>query len=87
MFSQFYGYGKFRIAGRDTYAHRYSYERFVGCIRAGLTIDHICRNRRCVNPEHLDAVTHAENMRRARDKSPHPDILAEIDRLNERAVR
>lgn len=46
------------------YAHRSSYEAFVGPVPDGLNIDHLCRNRRCVNPAHLEPVTQLENVRR-----------------------
>lgn len=56
-------------------AHRLVYEILVGTIPDGLEIDHLCRVRRCVRPDHLEPVTHAENMRRARwivCKQGHP---------------
>lgn len=49
---------------RAVYAHRYVYELAYGPIPAGLTLDHLCRNVRCVRPEHLEAVTHRENILR-----------------------
>lgn len=54
------GYGAFG-AGHERYAHRYSWFIFRGEIPAGLEIDHLCRIRSCVNPDHLRVVTHREN--------------------------
>jgi transposase-like protein len=65
------GYGQFRYNGRNNYAHRYAWERVHGPIPDGLTVDHLCRVRRCVNVEHLDLTDRLDNyMRgvRARDK-------------------
>jgi hypothetical protein len=55
------GYGRFRVNGRPEYAHRIMFERHKGPIPAGREIDHLCRNRRCVNPDHLEAVSRREN--------------------------
>lgn len=58
------GYGQFYFDGQMRYAHRVAYELFVGPIPAGLTIDHLCRVRACVNPDHLEPVTNRENILR-----------------------
>ena len=57
------GYGQF-YSGGPHLAHRYSYELHKGPIPKGLVIDHLCRVRRCVNPDHLEAVTQSINLLR-----------------------
>lgn len=55
------GYGR---CGRKQSAHLYSYRAFCGPVPKGLELDHLCRVITCVNPAHLEPVTHAENKRR-----------------------
>lgn len=58
------GYGNVYDGYNPVPAHRLAYELAKGEIPSGLQIDHLCRNRRCCNPEHLEAVTRLENVRR-----------------------
>ena len=58
------GYGQFWVNGRSVKAHRWAYEYFKGPIPEGLQLDHLCRNRNCVNPAHLEPVTGRENVLR-----------------------
>lgn len=72
------GYGQFWMGGeggRTLRAHRVAYEDLVGAVPEGLMLDHLCRVRHCVRPDHLEPVTNAENLRRGaearRAESPH----------------
>lgn len=60
------GYGYVHFDGRSEAAHRVAYMLKHGAIPEGMELDHKCRNRVCCNPDHLEAVTHAENMERVR---------------------
>lgn len=70
------GYGQFYINKKrgTVLAHRYSYERIRGVIPTGLVLDHLCRNPKCVNPDHLEAVTQYENQRRGVHRNQFSDI-------------
>lgn len=59
-----YGHGYGRKGMRTNCAHRLVYDRLVGPIPPGHDLDHLCRVRRCVNPDHLEPVTRSENLRR-----------------------
>ena len=58
------GYGRADVDGRNQAAHRVAYEWLVGPIPTGLELDHLCGVRNCVNPAHLEPVTHKENIAR-----------------------
>lgn len=70
------GYGW--LGSRRIFAHRFFYEREHGPIPAGRQLDHLCRNPACVNPEHLEIVTNAENTRRGACAKLTPAVVAQI---------
>ncbi len=65
------GYGYFNLDGRPTQAHRVAFELTRGPIPDGLVTDHLCRVRHCVNPDHLEPVTHRENILRGDSPNAH----------------
>lgn len=64
-------YGQILADGRNQLAHRVMYELLVGPIPAGMELDHLCCVPRCIRPDHLEPVTHAENMRRYGERLTH----------------
>ena len=61
------GYPRFTVCHKHILAYRFAYELLEGAVPEGLELDHLCRNSGCVNPGHLEPVTHMENMRRAKE--------------------
>jgi len=83
------GYGESMIGGYATLAHRAVWIFLRGPIPQGLDLDHLCRNRGCVNPDHLEPVTRKVNLRRGFEargcKNGHPynvDDFSEVRRSN-----
>jgi len=58
------GYGQIRVNGRNTYVHRVTWSLAGRSLPEGMEIDHLCRVHNCVNPDHLEPVTHRENVLR-----------------------
>ena len=71
------GYGYILVGSRSdqsrkyVFAHRFAFERFRGSIPAGEEIDHLCKHRSCVNPTHLQSLSHLENVRRSGAAEAH----------------
>jgi len=77
------GYGHLHLPDGRNMAHRIYYERAHGAIPEGFELDHLCRVRHCVNPAHLEPVSHAENMRRSSVTKLTFEQAAEIKRCPE----
>jgi hypothetical protein len=75
------GYGQMAVPGnrsKKEYAHRWYYEQAKGAIPQGMYLDHLCRNRACCNPDHLEVVSPRENCRRGSLTKLSPEDVAAI---------
>lgn len=77
------GYGQMKMNGKLWAVHRIYYEREYGPIPEGKQLDHLCRNRACVNPMHLEPVSGTENMRRGSATKVSLEQVREIRKLAE----
>lgn len=75
------GYGVLRRKGKNLRAHRYYYQLEHGPIPPGMDLDHLCRNRLCCNPAHMEVVTRVENLRRGDGIVLTVEEVREIKRL------
>jgi len=72
------GYGNYAIDRKSYGAHRVVFEKYKSKIPTGMDLDHICKNRACVNPNHLEVVSRKENIRRGKNTSLTPDKVREL---------
>jgi DNA-binding XRE family transcriptional regulator len=74
-------YGRYKFQGKMFPAHRFMYIKYKGEIPDDLVIDHVCRNTLCVNPDHLEAVSYAENVRRGKGTKLNETKVKEIKQM------
>lgn len=74
------GYGQIKVAGRVVYAHRFALEASGEVLDDALVVDHLCRNRACVRPSHLEQVSQRVNVLRGESPMAHQARQAECKR-------
>lgn len=80
------GYGRITYKGKVTYAHIHHWEKINGPVPEGLELDHTCKTRACVNPDHLEPITHGENLRRSKRTKLSLEMAEEIHKLNAQGI-
>lgn len=75
------GYGRIMKKGNYFRVHRYFYEQKFGKIAEGLVVDHLCRNPSCINPDHMEVVTNAENVRRGNSAKLNYSLVENIKNI------
>ena len=86
-YSQTHRYVRVRIGDTRVCAHRLSYEFFKGSIPEGLVVDHLCEDKRCYNPSHLEAITQKENVRRYYGSGGLYDWVWKLQSLRDRGYK
>lgn len=81
------GYGRFGVNGKNRLAHRVSYMLTVGEIPEGKVLDHLCKNKGCVNPAHLEPVDFVENVRRGTAWNPEKVAIMQAAGVAEKKAR
>lgn len=81
------GYGRVQVKGKTIRAHRYFFEELIGPIPEGLQLDHLCRVRACVNPDHVEPVTNSANQLRSHVARPGQHNRAKLKPWQVRAMR
>ena len=76
------GYGALGVKGKTMDAHNYIYQILIGLLPHSCELDHICKNKLCVNPTHLEPVSHAENCRRGSQTKLTKENVKEIRKLS-----
>lgn len=81
------GYARCCVKGRTSLGHKLFYENKYGSVPAGMVLDHLCKNRQCVNPDHLEIVTNMINCQRGRQSKINPQAVLKIRAYCSRGIK